>query len=326
MNINHYRYVSAIAAHKNMSQAAKSLYISQPALTRSINLLEKELGVKLFERNETPIRLTYAGEIFLAQASHILELHNYLEKEMSAIATYQKSKLVIGIPGERGTIMLPLLLPAFARAYPEIEVEIVEGHNDILDQQLLDGNIDLCIYPLRIDSPGIDFDVLADDPIVIIAPRDSAFARRFDLSQNTLHSPYLISPNLLSGQDFLMVAKGSAMRIIAEYLLERHGVKYNLKREIYRHETIVKLVAEGDGMAISPCLTPKRLNIQDKFAYFSLDNPVLTRKLVIAYRKNRFLTPPMLNFIQLTREVLDAHPVLAVKDVIPIAPLIYPQF
>ena len=127
-------------------------------------------------------------------------------------------------------------------------------------------------------------------------------------------------------QFVITAAHKEKMRIIAEYLLERHGVKYNLKREIYRHETIVKLVAEGDGMAISPCLTPKRLNIQDKFAYFSLDNPVLTRKLVIAYRKNRFLTPPMLNFIQLTREVLDAHPVLAVKDVIPIAPLIYPQF
>ena len=61
MNINHFRYIIAIAEHKNMSRAAKSLYISQPALTKSINLLEEQLGVQLFDRSAVPIEPTYAG-------------------------------------------------------------------------------------------------------------------------------------------------------------------------------------------------------------------------------------------------------------------------
>ena len=60
MNINKFSYVLAIAEYQNMTKAAEALYISQPALTKSLNLLEAELGVKLFDRNISPIRLTYA--------------------------------------------------------------------------------------------------------------------------------------------------------------------------------------------------------------------------------------------------------------------------
>ena len=65
MNTAKLQHVLAVATYKHMKKAADSLYISQPALTKSINLLEEELGVKLFERETKPIRLTYAGELFL---------------------------------------------------------------------------------------------------------------------------------------------------------------------------------------------------------------------------------------------------------------------
>ncbi|MBS6645800.1 MAG: LysR family transcriptional regulator [Clostridiaceae bacterium] len=321
MNINHFRYIIAIAEHKNMSRAAKSLYISQPALTKSINLLEEQLGVQLFDRSAVPIEPTYAGKVFLAQAKKMLELNDYLEGEMRAIATSEKSQLTLGIPGERGARWLPHLLPAFSKAHPGVDVKFIEGHSNVLEEKMISGQIDLSFYTLPVGSPDIDFEVLADDPLIIIAARDSEFASQFDLSQNSPWTPYLIPARLLNNQNFLVVAPGSGMRRITEYLLERHGIKYNIKRELYRHETVVRLVSVGDGLAVCPCVTPIRLAIPDKFACFSLDNPVLTRKLIFAYRKNKILTPPIINFINLTKEIIANTPELVVRNVKVIPPL-----
>ena len=62
------QYIIAIADKKSISQAARDLYISQPALTKYISTLEDELGVQLFDRTSTPIQLTYAGEVYLEYA------------------------------------------------------------------------------------------------------------------------------------------------------------------------------------------------------------------------------------------------------------------
>lgn len=321
MNINHFRYVIAVAEHKNMSRAAESLYISQPALTKSLNLLEEQLGVQLFDRSAVPIKPTYAGEVFLAQAKKMLELNDYLVGEMHAIVTSQKSQLVIGVPGERGARWLPHLLPAFSKAYPQIDVKVVEGHSNVLEEKMLSGQVDISLYTLPVGTPEIDFEVLADDPLVIIAAKDSEFASQFNLEQNSPWTPYLISEKLLNNQNFLIVAPGSGMRRITEYIMERHGIKYNIYRELYRHETVVRLVSVGDGLAVSPCVTPIRLGITDKVACFSLDNPIMTRKLIVAYRKNRILTPPIINFINLTKKVIETTPDLIVRNVRVLPPI-----
>ena len=70
MNINQIKQVLTVAEERNFTNAAKKLFISQPSLSKSIKLLEEELGIKLFERN--PIKPTYAGEIFISKAKKIL--------------------------------------------------------------------------------------------------------------------------------------------------------------------------------------------------------------------------------------------------------------
>lgn len=315
MNIKHFNYVLAIAQYQNISKAASSLYISQPALTKALNTLESTLGVKLFDRAVTPIKLTYAGEVFLEKAKKILEINKYLENEMHAIANLERSKLILGIHGERGSNWLPRLIPPFTRRYPGVELQVVEGHSSTLEEKMLAGQVDICISTLPVYIPEIDFEILADDPIIIATAIDAPFSQMFDLEDNTPQTPYLIPGNLLNQQSFLFVIPGSGMRRIAEYLFERHGIKYSISRELYRHETAVKLSAAGQGFVVTPCITPVRLGIIQQMAYFSLDNPVLSRKIIIAYSKDMVLSPAAKNFINLTKEIIACTPELAVGNV-----------
>lgn len=91
------RYLQIVAEEGNLTKAAKRLYISQPALTACINKLEKKYGVKFLEREAKPIRLTYAGERFLAMGQQILNLQDRLKEEMEEIAQERRGRLRIGL-------------------------------------------------------------------------------------------------------------------------------------------------------------------------------------------------------------------------------------
>lgn len=304
VNINKFSYVLAIAEYQNMTKAAEALYISQPALTKSLNLLEAELGVKLFDRNISPIRLTYAGEVFLQKAQKIMEMHDHMMKEMSSIATLHKSRLILGIPGERGTMWLPLILPTFFKQFPDVDLQIIEGNSAEIEDKLLNNEIDLAFYTLPIYASKIEFEVIADDPFVIAAAKTHPFCQRFNLSQNDYCHPYQIPPELLINEEFTSIRSGAGVRRVAEYIFERYGIPYNIIYEFSRHETAVQIAGEGVGLTVTPIMTIIRTGLKDKMAYFSLDNPPAGRKVIFAHSRTKGLSLAGKAFINVTKEII----------------------
>ena len=90
MDINRMKYIITVARTGNISQAARELYLSQPALTKAIQKTEEELGVRLFERDSLPLRLTFAGERYVQQCKKILNIQRTLTREMQDIAQGEK--------------------------------------------------------------------------------------------------------------------------------------------------------------------------------------------------------------------------------------------
>ena len=105
-------YVLAIAEEQNLTRAARKLYISQPTLTLYLNRLEAELGVRLFDRGRTPIRLTDAGRYYIDKMKQIYYAELALRNDLRLVADPEQT-LVIGIGQVRGHHWLPKLLPGF---------------------------------------------------------------------------------------------------------------------------------------------------------------------------------------------------------------------
>lgn len=89
-------YVCKVAEEQSFSKAAKKLHIAQPSLSQQIAKLEKELGVSLFDRSKSRIKLTYAGENFFEKATKILDMTEQLKKEMTDVTDLKKGRLIIG--------------------------------------------------------------------------------------------------------------------------------------------------------------------------------------------------------------------------------------
>ena len=110
MNIKQIQYALEVAKCRSFSLGAQRLNISQPSLSKQIQNLETELGNKLFDRSTIPMKLTPAGEYFLAHAQSLLYRSDQLIRSMDEFKTEQKGRLTIGISPFRNLYLLPQII------------------------------------------------------------------------------------------------------------------------------------------------------------------------------------------------------------------------
>lgn len=154
MNFHSLDYFLVLAREKNFTRAAEALHITQQSLSSHIAGLEKELGCTLLVRR-TPLELTYAGRTFLRYAESIGQTRQAMEREFCDISENQKGELRVGIAYTRGRAIMPRLIPAFQRQYPNVEITLLEGSNDAIQKALLSGGIDLAIAGFPHPLPGV---------------------------------------------------------------------------------------------------------------------------------------------------------------------------
>ena len=163
-------YFLAVAARRNITRAAEELHITQQTLSAHIAGMERELGCPLFVRR-TPLELTYAGEVFLRYAADFSERYQRMRMEFGDITGNQRGLLRIGIAHTRCRAIMPSILPAFAAAYPHIEVRLLEDVNDQLRAHLTEGTIDLAIAHLPEPLPGCEQRDFYREEVVLLLPR-----------------------------------------------------------------------------------------------------------------------------------------------------------
>ncbi|MFN3238854.1 MAG: LysR substrate-binding domain-containing protein, partial [Pseudomonadales bacterium] len=139
------RYIVAVARAGSFTGATQLLAITQSALTKSVAEMEAQLGYPLFERLPRGVRLTPAGEVFVEKAERILSDLSDLMLEMGEMADLQTGKLRIGVAPFAFVTFLDKSLPAFAAAYPGIQVEVRTGTVDEIARALINREVDVCI-------------------------------------------------------------------------------------------------------------------------------------------------------------------------------------
>ena len=154
MNFLSMEYFKVLAQERNFTRAAERLHMTQQSLSSHIAGMEKELGCQLLVRH-IPLELTYAGEVMLRYAKHFQKEHENLMREFCDISQNQKGVLRVGAAATRGQILLPETINLFQKSYPNIRIDLTEASNDILQQELLKGTIDIAIADFPKSLPGI---------------------------------------------------------------------------------------------------------------------------------------------------------------------------
>ena len=168
MDLDQLRYFLRVAARQNFTRAAEDLAISQPALSRSIQKLEEELGQPVFERKSRSILLTDAGTLLQARAQQVLSILEDTKAEITDDG--QSGRIRVGAIPTIAPYFLPELLQGFSKQFPKATLIVQENTTDALLKSCAQGEVDLAIVALPISTKYLDVEELFEEELLLVLP------------------------------------------------------------------------------------------------------------------------------------------------------------
>lgn len=187
MKMHHLRDLLAVAEKGSINAAAKYLGVSQPALSRSVRELEKEMGAPLLERQATGAALTPMGDLFVIRASTAMNELRRARDEIQQMQGSVHGTVVACISAMGHQALLPEALDVFTRRYPNVRLRIIEGVFPVIDARIRSGVVDFYLGPAPEcgTAPGLQLETLFATRRVVLARKEHPLAGARSLAQLT---------------------------------------------------------------------------------------------------------------------------------------------
>jgi len=181
-----------VATKLSYTKAANELFISQPAVTKHINELEQQLQTRLFNRNGSSISITPSGEILLRYAQQIFKLYASLENELAEISDVTNGTLRIGASTTVAQYVLPRMLAKFRKTYPAIDIRLINGNSEFIEQQIIAEKIDIGLVEGISHYPQINYESFVKDEIVLVVRTNNKLLQKTEIKPDQLLSIPLV--------------------------------------------------------------------------------------------------------------------------------------
>ena len=303
MNLKQFRYVTVLADLGSFSRAAEELNISQPSLSQYVRKIENELGVSLFDRSGSSLRLTDAGRVYLEAGRDILDIERRMKNEFSDISSCRTGTITIGISPHRSICLLPPVIREFRKKYPGIQVIIDERVGQELPDRAERGEYDLCVTTLPVDETLFEYVSVRKDYCILAVPAGSETDGKLKKNITGEKNGYkAVDFKLLNGSDFVMLSESQLMQKILDNACSKYDISLNRIVECRSLEAELALVKEGVGPALLPS-GMLRENIPGICCYsFIQDLPV--REIVAVWRKGYKQSAAVKDFLNIMKKIL----------------------
>ena len=292
MDFRDLSYITAIAKYQNITRAAEAIPVSQPALSKFLQTIEEELGLRLFDRADKKYIPTYAGERYLEYARAILDTKASLDSELADIIKRDVGVLNIGLPNMRCAYVLPKTLPEFNSMYPNVKVNIFEGTSAVIDKRLLEGETDLAFYS-KPHKPNVhlEYETLAHEELRVCTCRNhpvkaSAVNGHIELSALRDERLILLSPEQRTGQ-------------ISRYWLARAGIPLTNSITTNNMPAVMSLTEQGWGVSFIFESHLRWHSPVPEIDTYSFGDGHVMSDFVAAYRKGSYLSSYAREFIRI---------------------------
>jgi DNA-binding transcriptional LysR family regulator len=274
----------------SMTAAARALFISQPTVSQAISELEDYYGTRLFDRLSKRLFITEKGSQFLGYARHIATLVN--EMEQAVRNPERAGTLKIGASLTIGTCLFPGLVKEFARQYPLMQVKAAIRNTQDIEALITKNAIDFALVEGIVHVPEIVSRSFMEDRLVLVCGKG-----------HPLYGTGSISIADLGGLRFIVREQGSGTRELFENLMALNEIKWQATWECNGSDVLKSAAKEGMGVAvISRRLVQEELEAGTLSSVF-VDGLDMRRTFSVIHHKNKYLTPAMLAFIGLCREL-----------------------
>ncbi|MBO5837683.1 MAG: LysR family transcriptional regulator [Oscillospiraceae bacterium] len=285
MNSRQLQYVITLNKTRSFSQASEQLNITQPALSKQILNLEKELGIKIFDRNTVPFTVTPAGEYFIREAEKRLYEDDQLLRSLEQYKSGQKGRLVIGVSPFRNLYMIPAIIKQFKQKYPGVHVVVHEPNSTQLRKDAAEGKYDFAIVNLPVDSPVLSVTTLEKEALVLAVPNE--MVSRIPSAEKGRQIQFADCKDL----PFVVVGKTQEMRRYFDSLCASTNTFPEIAAEVLGGVTTAWSMARaGIGATILPLTLVEHSQLADNLTLFTLSDTSFSRQPAIVTRRGQYLS------------------------------------
>lgn len=292
VDLRQLRYFTAIAEHGSFSEAAARLHVAQSALSRHTIALERELGVRLFERHARGIEVTASGALLLERARHILGEMDRARRDVMAQAALPSGEAVIGTTSTTSRILYGPLAERFARDYPDVRLRFIEGVPYLLLEALDTGRIDLAVMVDPEPRASLVLEPLVTEQEYLIGA---------DGAQGLPEAPCGL--DALSGVPLILLPRPAGSRVKLDRMTAEAGVSLTVTHEVANVDVMKDFVARGLGLGILPHSSVMQGFEEGRYRAVPIRGLTITRTLV--RRADRPMTPAMTALVRLVHDEID---------------------
>ena len=172
MEIRQLTYFAAIVEEGNISKAAERLHLSQPPLTRQLQLLETELGCSLFERDTRHMVLTEAGELLYEKAREVIRQCGDIRREVADISSGRKGTAHIGVVSSVSSRLLPVWIMRFHSLYPNVRIDLTERDSYEILESVRNQKTDIAIVRRPFAGNDLEIFPISTEPMCAVGKRE----------------------------------------------------------------------------------------------------------------------------------------------------------
>nr|WP_024836591.1 LysR family transcriptional regulator [Clostridium sp. 12(A)] len=281
-----------VASLHNFTKAAEQLGYAQSTITSQIQLLEKELGVRLFDRLGKKVSLTPEGEHFLTDARQLL----FSWEKAKGSLSHNNSPhgiLTIGVNESVCSVKLPKLLEEYRRQFPEVEFHIKIGSTDELELWLNENQIDVAVL----------LDKLWNVPELTVKICEEEILGFFISPNHPLIDVKHILPHDVSDQPMLLVSHSSCWKNIFQAVMEEANESYRIMLETASISDLKQFAILGFGVAVLPLYAVRQELESGKLSILDWKGKKLELYVQVVHHRDKWLSPSLEAFLDICKNV-----------------------
>lgn len=299
------KYIYTIYKKGSFAKAAEALYITQPALSISVQKAEARIGMPIFDRNQKPLRLTAAGEIYIEKIKEILQIEKELQTRIQDLSDLTTGSIKIGASSYIFSYILPPVLLEYQKRYPGVQLDVLESGAYELKEMLLKKEIDLTFASRPEKEPNFKNKFVFQDELVLAVPIsfpvNQGLASYAMTSKELLDSANLSSPAIdmrsFADTPFVLLKSSYDLRHRADQFFEAAGISPDIRMEASQMATLYALAEAGIGATfISNRIINKP---SSQVLFYRIDHPEAIREMSIVTNRHCYISQTVEKFIKL---------------------------
>lgn len=293
MELRQLKTFAVIAKLGSFVQAADMLGYAQSTITNHIQILESEMGVRLFERLGHRIMLTNQGKSLLPYAEQVIKLTSEA-LEITANPDIPRGKLTIGTGESLGTYRLPGAFQTYRRAYPKVEMILKFANCTTIGDSIRTNEIDVgIIISDKIMGDDLIVEDISNEQMLFLAAADHPLAYK-----------EMVTPHDLAETCIILTEPGCSYRLSVEKILKDFRVSPQSFLEASSIETIKQLIMLGLGISMLPRFTVEKELAEGRIHAIRWNGPIPNYQVQMLHHKDKWISPTLQTFLDSMREFL----------------------